>query len=337
MPDQRPTRTERYINALRHYSEKPPLLSSAQLQKLIKSPNPVNPFDAEPSRYENPTDEHVARRAFKRILGQQGWLDWKEVQTEARKLMMTIRKDDDDAAKGRSETANLQLLDGLVNDVQKFRPVFWSGRSIEEIQDCGRYQTEGVCLDTNDLRLGNLYAGLSVLARDMYAYLANYPRDDSAAFQEVVMEVSAVERRLHHGVAFPTYEDQPIDFPPTGLADDAASGKPTVKPLGDPKLVHERTVIPGKMLFETFLTKFGIKFKDAICGKNGPYQQLEKRQALLTALPTAIAIDILKHSFSNDTLWYPLAVYIAVLLVRAGLKTYCESEVKPTGRRRRST
>jgi hypothetical protein len=337
MPDPRPTRTERYINALRQYSDKPPLLSSAQLQKLIESPNPVNPLDAESSRYENPIDEQAAHLAFKRILGQQGSLDWKAVQAEARELMMRIRKGADDAAKERSETANLQLLDGLVNDVQKFRPVFWSGRSIEEIQDYGRYQTEGVCLDTNDLRLGNLYAGLSVLARDMYTHLANHPRDDSAAFQEVVMEVSAVERRSHQGVAFPTYEDQPVDFPPTGLADDAASGKPTVKPLGDPKLVHERTVIPGKMLFKAFLIKFGIKFKDAICGKNGPYQQLEKRQAHLSALPTAIAIDILRHGFSNDTFWYPLAVYIAVLLVRAGLKTYCESEVKPTRRKRRST
>jgi hypothetical protein len=183
---------------------------------------------------------------------------------------------------------------------------------------------------------GTFMAGLSVLARDMHIYLANHPRSDAVVFQDVIAEVSADDNLWHRRGAFPMYEGQPIESLPSGLAEAAANGNPTVKPLDDPKIVHEWTVKPGKKLFNAFLQKFGNKFKETICGKSGPYQQFEKRNVHLSALPTAIVLDILRHGFTNDTFWYPLAVYGGVLLIRTGLKAYCESEKKPIRRRRKS-
>jgi hypothetical protein len=81
-------------------------------------------------------------------------------------------------------------------------------------------------------------------------------------------------------------------------------------------IVHEWTVKPGKKLFIAFLKKFGRKFKESVCGKYGPYELFEKRKVNLTSLPTAVVLDVLRHGFSNDTLWYPLAVYLGVLLIR---------------------
>ena len=41
-------------------------------------------------------------------------------------------------------------------------------------------------------------------------------------------------------------------------------------------------------------------------------------------LPVTIASCILAAGISVATFWYPLAIYFGLLLVRTGLKTYCE-------------
>jgi len=68
-----------------------------------------------------------------------------------------------------------------------------------------------------------------------------------------------------------------------------------------------------------------MKFKDTICGKDGPYEQFTKGLVGQAALPSSIASSILAAGFSVETVWYPLAVYLSLLLVKTGLKTYCET------------
>ena len=92
--------------------------------------------------------------------------------------------------------------------------------------------------------------------------------------------------------------------------------------LISPAIVHEWTFKPGKRL----LVKFGVKFKDTICGADGPYEQFTNGLIGQAALPATIAAKILTVGFSAATFWYPLAVYVSVLLVKAGLKTYCEAK-----------
>jgi len=53
---------------------------------------------------------------------------------------------------------------------------------------------------------------------------------------------------------------------PSGFAKAAAEGKLGLAALGDRAIYHEWTRHPGKRLFERFM----IKFKETICGKDGP-------------------------------------------------------------------
>jgi hypothetical protein len=113
------------------------------------------------------------------------------------------------------------------------------------------------------------------------------------------------------------------------LAAGAANGQPTIAPLSSEYIVHEWTVRPGEKLFKRFREKFGPKFKEVVCGKNGFYEQLNKGLLGQDKLPAAIAAQVLLIGFTPATFWYPLALYVGLLLVKTGLKTYCESGQLP--------
>jgi hypothetical protein len=226
---------------------------------------------------------------------------------------------------------NREVLGSLIEEVAAFPPTGWTGYSARMILEYQVFEEQGLELTTDDLPLGLLYAGLSVLARDMHAYLAKHPREDAALFGEVVSLVSAEESNQFGGKAFPDYDGLPeaeVSALPTGLASEAAMGQPRVEPLGDRDVVvHEWTSKPGKRLFITFLQKFGRAFKETICGEDGPYEQFNEGLIGQAALPATIASAILTAGLSTDTFWYPLAVYLSILLIKTGLKVYCEPEL----------
>lgn len=219
-----------------------------------------------------------------------------------------------------------KILRSLIKEVEAFIPTAPTGYMRRQIGEMGFYEEQGLRFVWDDLPLGQFYAGLAVLARDMHQYLAKHPRGDAALFEEVVSLVNSEEGRLYGGSAFPNYGGLPVEKLPEKLASAAALGHPTVTPLGERDIVHEWTFKPGKRLFARFLQKFGRKFKETICGKDGPYEQFNKGLLGQAALPTTIAGTILTAGFSPATFWYPLAVYMSILLVKTGLKTYCEPE-----------
>lgn len=216
---------------------------------------------------------------------------------------------------------NVALLKSLVAEVDDFPPAAPAGYMRRQIDATGFYEEQGLRFVADDFLVGLHYAGLAVLARDMHRYLAQHPRKDATLFEEVVSLVNAEDSKRYGGQAFPEYEGLPVDALPEGLASAAALGRPVVAPLGDRSIVHEWTFKPGKRL----LVKFGSKFKETICGKDGPYEQFNNGLLGQAALPTSIASTLLTAGFSAATFWYPVAVYISILLVKAGLKTYCES------------
>ena len=201
----------------------------------------------------------------------------------------------------------------------------------KRIEEVGFYEEQGLKFVYEDFDVGQLYVGLAVLARDMHLYLAQYPRKDAALFDEIISVVNTEEHREHGDRAFPNYEGLGVDNLPRQLASAAALGEPIVTPLGDREIVHEWTFKPGKRLF----VRFGAKFKKNICGKDGPYKQFKKKGLLEQAnLPMAIATTILNVGFSPATFWYPLAVYMSILLVKTGLDFYCEpSDSQHTSRK----
>jgi len=218
---------------------------------------------------------------------------------------------------------NTEALQHLIREVEGFIPVGVPvGYMKRQIEEVGFFEEHGLRFVWEDTHVGQLYAGLAVLARDMYLYLAQYPRKDSALFKEVVSLVNTEEKAVYGSQAFPNYEGLPVDDLPRQLASAAALGQPIVTPLGERDIVHEWTFKPGKRLF----VKFGSKFKETICGRDGPYEQFNNGLVGQSALPTTIASTVITASFSPATFWYPLAIYVSILLMKTGLKTYCESE-----------
>lgn len=217
---------------------------------------------------------------------------------------------------------NETILNSLIEEVNAIIPIarcpeYYMDKCI--MQD-GFFEEARLRFTEEDYKNGQLYAGLSVLTRDMYLYLVDRSRDDAALFKDVISEVSKEERKLHGDHAFPDYKGLDLKFFPKQLASEAAMGSMTLKPLGDRNIVHEWTFKPGKRLF----IKFSVKFRDTICGADGPYEKFENGLIGQADLPKSIAATVLLAGFSAATFWYPLAIYLSILLVKTGLKTYCE-------------
>ncbi|MGC3991462.1 MAG: hypothetical protein QM796_17610 [Chthoniobacteraceae bacterium] len=169
--------------------------------------------------------------------------------------------------------------------------------------------------DSRDL----LTAGLAVLAKDYAAYLKSIPRTDANTFERVFREFEQEETASYGGS--PYFETPSQTGIPSGFAQQADSGTVDVTSLNDPSIEHEWTRIPGDRL----LRRFGKEFRGVICGSDGPHEQFQKGLLGQATLPRTIAASILTAGFAGATFWTPLAVYIALLVIKAGLQTYCNT------------
>lgn len=168
-----------------------------------------------------------------------------------------------------------------------------------------------------------LSAGLTVLAKDAAEYLAATGKggNDVRLFQDIYSEALGVEREYwekHGPRVFSSLEDAGL---PRGFAAAAVAGKADLSRLGDKGIEHEWTKFPGRDL----LKKFSVKFRETICGKDGPYEKFQNGLLGQADLPVTIAASILTAGLSAAMFWYPLAVYVGLLLSKAALKTYCET------------
>lgn len=114
---------------------------------------------------------------------------------------------------------------------------------------------------------------------------------------------------------------------PGELTERAAAGSPDVAALGDPGIEHEWFMAPGA----EFLDRFGEKLRETVCGPGGPYEQFEDGLVGQEQLPKVIVTTLLTAGFSGGAVWVPMTVYVGLLLVEAGLKTYCETPSAEVG------
>lgn len=165
-----------------------------------------------------------------------------------------------------------------------------------------------------------LYSGLTILSKDIAEHLATlaYPGEDKQLFLEVYTDALNVER--DYWATSGLFQSLETTQLPRGFARAATEGRFDLTPLADRSIVHEWLMYPGNRLFE----KFKVKFKETICGKDGPYEKFENGLIGQDDLPIKIASAVLITGFSIAAFWFPLAVYFSLLLIKAGLKTYCE-------------
>lgn len=172
--------------------------------------------------------------------------------------------------------------------------------------------------ELKDLDEELLYAGLAVVAKDYEEYLANNPRSDAAVFEEIYSNIIR-EEKIHFPIS-PYYLPSKETNLPMGMANFMIEKKLNLVPLGDINIIHEWTRGPGKKLLE----KFAEKFKETICDKGGPYEQFKDGLIGQESLPVVIASSILTAGFTATAFWIPITVYISLLLIKTGLKVYCE-------------
>ncbi len=148
-------------------------------------------------------------------------------------------------------------------------------------------------------------------------------REHAAMLFEVVKKVSVTKKKIELTKAggkrtvSVTMSNQT-----TEVTRRAYRGDVNVEPLLVQDTKDKLLVAKGRMYFKEFMKRL----TENICGPDGPYEQLKKGlDRVHSKLPENVAAWILATSFSTSTLWYPLAAYLAVLLVRTGLDVVCEA------------
>jgi hypothetical protein len=189
-----------------------------------------------------------------------------------------------------------------------------------------------------DTRL--LEAGLAVLAKDAEVYLSKLAASktdiesealglSAQPFQEVLAEIKAAGRRSAAGATFKDVEKDTTL--PSGVAEEAdRKGRADLSPLLNKRIIKKATLSVGRKFFR----RFSERLKSNICGPKGLYPAVKKGQLAQAAVPTTLATTVLTTGFSAATLWYPLTVYLGLLIVRTGLDVYCQKDGSKTSSRR---
>jgi hypothetical protein len=169
----------------------------------------------------------------------------------------------------------------------------------------------------------HLWAGLTILAKDAAEFVAMTGTGGEAVtrFLATYADGLDVERaywQQYGPKLFVGLRDAGL---PAGFAAAAQGGHADLQPLTDPAVVHEWTKFPGR----TLLRRFAGKLRETICGPDGPYEKFHNGLLQQADLPISIICATLTAGLTPATFWYPLAVYIGLLLTKATLKTYCET------------
>ena len=180
---------------------------------------------------------------------------------------------------------------------------------------------------TDDEEARRLFAGLGLLARQYADALRHQRRPDDEAFFKIFDQVDGTMP----GFVFPDYnlseykgercEQLLIRYAMNQFPNESviAASPATIASIPSNELINEWTVLPGKEFFERFKTQWKI----TICGKDGPYYKFKNGLVGQAELPVTLAATVLVTGFGASAFWYPLAIYIALLMIKTGLATYC--------------
>jgi len=162
-----------------------------------------------------------------------------------------------------------------------------------------------------------LQAGFALLVHDASVHRSLFQGRDGALFDAVLGPVVEAEAALG---------SPPPPLLPVGIIKAAAQGTLSARiveaKLGNDGIVTPENVERGKRLWGKFIRKF----KETICGEAGPYEAFNKGLLGQADLPKTIAASIVTGVLSVSAVWIPLAAYAGLLLAKAGLKTYCETD-----------
>jgi hypothetical protein len=204
-----------------------------------------------------------------------------------------------------------EMLRSLIEQVKTFHTT--------RISEFGYWQRGyDLELTPEDGPLFQIYAGLGVLTRDMWLYLAEHPREDAGLFQKVIQP--AVQENQQKFPETTIFQPQAQYKLPEGFTASAVDGHPTVTGLDDWHIVHEPVTKPGKRVFFGFYQVC----REELCGRNSPYELLREGKVDEKELGMRVAEVFQRECFSKDPVWYPLIAFLAGCAIRKELENICE-------------
>ena len=174
-----------------------------------------------------------------------------------------------------------------------------------------------------DYSVEKLQKGFALLVKEAAQHANLFQPKDKQAFDAVLAPL--VEEEKSQPAAASLFGPH-LALVPTGVVRAAAQGRLSSKrieqDLGNDRIVTAPTAAVGHRLW----AKFMRKSKETICGAEGPYEAFCKGLLGQADLPKTIAASIVAGCLTASAVWIPLAAYAALLVTKAGLKTYCEPD-----------
>lgn len=217
-----------------------------------------------------------------------------------------------------------EKIDQLLYEINNLNGGPYKGASWEALQKFNSYE-EGTQFKMvpEDMELTQLYAALSVYSKNVMEYAQQHPDQEEDQLMDVFNLVNLEETARFRNNAFPyhdagfSYKDE-LAFFPADLAWKAAEGNLSVEGLNNEKIRHEWTVKTGKRIFLRFLFEFGQKIKDHVCEYYTSHQSEPK-----DLVKEINRILLVRAGLFTESIWIPIAGFIAVLLVKKGLDKFC--------------
>jgi hypothetical protein len=218
-----------------------------------------------------------------------------------------------------------EKIDQLLYEINNLNGGPYTGTSWEALRKFNFYE-EGTQFKMvpEDMELTQLYAALSVYSKYAMEYAQHHPDFKEDQLMDVFSLVNLEETARFRNNAFPyndagfSYKDELALFP-RDLAWKAAEGNFSIEGLDNEKIRYEWTVKTGKRIFLRFLFEFGQKIKEHVCEYYASHENESK-----DLVKEINRILLVRAGLFTESLWIPIAGFIAVLLVKKGLDKFCQ-------------
>jgi hypothetical protein len=219
---------------------------------------------------------------------------------------------------------NQEKIDQLLYEINNMSGGKYAGASWHAMEKYNSYE-EGsqFKMVKDDMNLTQLYAALTVYSKNAMEYAQLHPEQKEPLLMDVFTLVNREETARFRNNAFPYNEKgfsykSDLAFFPVDLAQKAAEGNPSAEGLDNEKIRHEWTVKTGKRIFLRFLFEFTSKIKDHICEYYKSHEGESK-----DLVKEINRILLVRAGLFTESLWIPIAGFVAVLLVKKGLDKFC--------------
>jgi hypothetical protein len=228
------------------------------------------------------------------------------------------------------ETSRIEQekIDQLLYEINNLKGGPYEGPSWHALKQFNSYE-EGTQFKMvpGDMELTQLYAALAVYSKNAMEFAQQHPEQKEVELMDVFSLISLEETARYRNNAFPytdagfSYKND-LAFFPGDLAQKASQGNLSIEGLDNEKIRHEWTVKTGKRIFLRFLFEFGQKIKEHVCEYYTSHENESK-----DLVKEINRILLVRAGLFTESLWIPIAGFIAVLLVKKGLDKFCKGEI----------